>query len=233
MKFPRADAYPRPFVRENMMGPSSLVILEELTRDLPLRSGMKVLDWGCGRGLTSVFLAKEFGVSVTALDLWIPAEENEARFREAGVADRVTAVCGDGTQMSFEKESFDAVVSVDAYHYAGFHPGFFREHIRPFLKAGALVALAFPGRRKDEPVPPEMVPFWNGEEAQMIQPACRWRELLSGEIDGLRVEEMRCFDRAWNDWLACENPYAAEDRPMMAAGGDRFLNLLAVTGRAV
>ena len=67
----------------------------------------------------------------------------------------------------------------------------------------------------------------------MIQPACRWRELLSGEIDGLRVEEMRCFDRAWNDWLACENPYAAEDRPLMAAGGDRFLNLLAVTGRAV
>ena len=67
----------------------------------------------------------------------------------------------------------------------------------------------------------------------MIQPACRWRDLLSGEIGGLRVEEMSCFDRAWNDWLACENPYAAEDRPMMAAGGARFLNLLAVTGRAV
>lgn len=49
-------------LEENMMGPSSVVILEELLKQQPLRSGMRVLDLGCGRGLTSLFLAKEYGV---------------------------------------------------------------------------------------------------------------------------------------------------------------------------
>ena len=36
---------------------------------------MKILDLGCGKGLTSIFLAKEFGVQVYATDLWITAAE--------------------------------------------------------------------------------------------------------------------------------------------------------------
>jgi cyclopropane fatty-acyl-phospholipid synthase-like methyltransferase len=50
---------------------------------------MKVLDMGCGKGLTSIFLAKEYGVTVFANDLWIDATENLLRFEEAGVAAQV------------------------------------------------------------------------------------------------------------------------------------------------
>ena len=37
-----------------------------------LEPGMRVLDLGCGKGLSSIFLAKEFGVQVWAADLWTP-----------------------------------------------------------------------------------------------------------------------------------------------------------------
>lgn len=46
---------------------------------------MKILDLGCGKGLTSIFLAKEFGVQVYATDLWITAAENFERFKSSGL----------------------------------------------------------------------------------------------------------------------------------------------------
>jgi len=46
------------------MGPNPLRLLEELCQHLDLKPGMKVLDMGCGKGLTSVFLANEYGVTV-------------------------------------------------------------------------------------------------------------------------------------------------------------------------
>lgn len=47
-----------------------------------INKGMRVLDLGCGKGLTSVFLAEEFGVQVFAVDLWTTATENYNRLRK-------------------------------------------------------------------------------------------------------------------------------------------------------
>ena len=49
----------------------------------------RVLDLGCGRALTSIFLAREFGVQVWATDLWITPDHNRRRAEEAGVGDAV------------------------------------------------------------------------------------------------------------------------------------------------
>jgi len=53
---------------------------------------MQVLDLGSGKGATSVFLAREYGVQVVAADWWIAADEAAAVFEAAGVAGQVTAV---------------------------------------------------------------------------------------------------------------------------------------------
>lgn len=58
------------------MGPNALWLVEWLAEALPLRAGMRVLDLGCGRAMTSIFLAREFGVQVWATDFWITPDYN-------------------------------------------------------------------------------------------------------------------------------------------------------------
>lgn len=65
-----------------MMGPNCLKILEELVEKINLKSDMRVLDLGCGTGLTSIFLANEFEVQIFATDLWISATDNYNRFKK-------------------------------------------------------------------------------------------------------------------------------------------------------
>ena len=45
--------------------------------------GAHVLDLGCGRAITSIFLAKEFDLQVWATDLWIGPDNNWRRVQEA------------------------------------------------------------------------------------------------------------------------------------------------------
>lgn len=59
------------FIKENMMGPNAVKLLKELTHSLKLNSAMRILDLGCGKGLTSIYLADKFHVNVFAMDLWI------------------------------------------------------------------------------------------------------------------------------------------------------------------
>ena len=71
------ENYKEYMTAEMLMGPNSARILEELLKRYPLQlSGEnRVLDLGCGKGLTSLILAKETGAKVWANDLWVNAEE--------------------------------------------------------------------------------------------------------------------------------------------------------------
>lgn len=51
------------------MGPNVLWLAEALSQMMDLRPGMRVLDMGCGKAISSIFLAKEFGLEVWATDL--------------------------------------------------------------------------------------------------------------------------------------------------------------------
>ena len=86
-RYPRASRYDPAWLLRLDMGPNPLWLLENLAQDLDLRPGMRVLDLGSGRGATSVFLAREYGVHVVAADWWIAADEAAAVFAEAGVGD--------------------------------------------------------------------------------------------------------------------------------------------------
>ena len=91
-RFPRSANYDTKWMISNSMGPNAIWITEFLSTAMSLKPGMKVLDLGCGKAMTSIFLAREFDVEVWANDLWIPAAENEERIRQAGLADQIHAV---------------------------------------------------------------------------------------------------------------------------------------------
>ncbi len=232
MDFDVTGKYDKTFIQENMMGPNSIIILEELTGKIPLKKGMRVLDLGCGNGLTSIFLAKEYGVKVFALDLWISATDNYSRFRELGLEDLIVPIHADAHSMPFSDKYFDVVISVDAYHYFGNNDTFFNEKIQPLLKSNGIFAAAFPGMKYEvhDNVPDEMNRYWNEEALSMWHSAEWWRPKFQKNLNNLKIWEMTCFKQAWDDWLSTDNPYAKEDRKMIRADNGRYMNIIGVTG---
>ena len=101
------------------MGPNVLWFTEALCQKMEMKPGMRVLDLGCGTAMSSIFLTKEYGVQVWATDLWIRASENYGRICTEGVEDTVFPIHADARQLPFADEFFDAIVSIDSYHYFG------------------------------------------------------------------------------------------------------------------
>src|SRR5450755_2969129 len=60
--FPRTAKYDERWIRENALGENALCQAESLARHLPFNSGMRVLELGCGKATSSIFLAREFDV---------------------------------------------------------------------------------------------------------------------------------------------------------------------------
>ena len=52
--------FDRDFLRATMMGPNCVRFAEELTANIPFSPNMRVLDLGCGMGLSSIYLARTF-----------------------------------------------------------------------------------------------------------------------------------------------------------------------------
>ena len=136
--------YKKYFTKDHLMGPNSFRLLDELIRRSPRGVRFdRTLDLGCGYALTSLFLANETNAKyVYAFDLWIPASENYVRIRDCGLEDKVIPIHGDAMDMPFAHGYFDAIVSVDAYHYFGCKSGVFSEKILPFVKENGYVMIA-------------------------------------------------------------------------------------------
>lgn len=206
-----------PFLtKDYLMGPNSLRILKELLEKnpKPLGTDSLILDLGCGTGLTSFALCKETGAKVLANDLWISAEENAARFSAWGVGDKVTPVHENADHLHFEKECFDAIVSIDSYHYFAGSEGYFQEKILPFLKPGGIALFGVPGIREEfDGRTEELLSPWAGNESYMFRSPRQWRKILgeSPDMASAQVMELDCFDSAWQDWLATDHEYARGD----------------------
>ena len=202
---------------ETMMGPNSARILEELFDKYPLglASDDLVLDLGCGTGLTSLVIAKETGAKVYANDLWVSAEENKKRLALWGVSEQITPVCEDANNLHFEEKQFNAMVSIDSYHYFAGYKGFFQEKILPFIKDNGVVLIGIPGL-KDEYTghAEELLSDWLGDDAYMFKSPKLWKELIGSNdrIESVQTWEMACFDEAWNEWLAVNNKFACGDK---------------------
>jgi cyclopropane fatty-acyl-phospholipid synthase-like methyltransferase len=118
-EFPRSASYDPVWMLENLMGPNAVWLAEALSQVMNLERGTRVLDMGCGRAISSIFLAKEFDLQVWATDLWIAASENWGRICAAGLQNRVFPIHAEAHALPFADGFFDSLLSLDAYHYFG------------------------------------------------------------------------------------------------------------------
>ncbi len=235
MKYFRTEKYDKQFIRDNMMGPNSIKILEEMAPSLFLKPGTRVLDLGCGKGLTSIFLAKEFGVQVFAHDLWITATENYQRFKSCKIDNMIIPVHGNALDMPYADEYFDAVICINSFYYFGMDIKYIDEKLAPLVKKGGIIALAFSGLKKemDGRIPDEMLQSWISDNFDTWHSCGWWLDFFSRSkmvtVDS--VSEMVGFDECWNDWLSCENEDAISNRRVMEAGARNYLNLISMIAR--
>lgn len=230
------DSYDKDFLLGTMMGPNAMRVTEEMTSFLPIKDGMRILDLGCGMGLSSIILAKKYNATVIAADLWISPTDNYKRFESLGLADRIMPVSVDATKgLPFAAGYFDMIVSVDAYHYFGADEAMLPSLVS-LVKTGGYIAVAVPGLKRD---------LHNGEVPRELQPyllpdmnfySLSWWTELWGRADGLRLQhcrEMDCLRRAWAEWLESPNPYAQRDIHMMEAEAGKYFSLVQLIGQKV
>ena len=169
MKYPRSEKYNTPSLQCKIMGPNPVKLEEELLQSHKIPNGAVVCDLGSGQGLTSVFLAKEYGFTVYAADLWSDPEENRRFFDEMGLSqEQIIPVQADATDLPFEKEFFDAVVSTDSYNYFGRDEKYLDEKLLPCVKSGGYIYIAIPGMKKDchDHLPAELLLSWTPDQLE-------------------------------------------------------------------
>ena len=233
MEYVRSKKYETPELMAKIMGPNPIKLEEELLSDNKIPAGSVVCDLGSGQGLTSVFMAKEYGFTVYAADLWSDPAENSVFFEKMGINSGVVIpVKADAENLPFEKSFFDAVVSIDSYNYFGRDPKYLDEKLLPFVKNGGLIYIAIPGMKKDchENLPKELLLSWTPEQLEYMHDADYWRKMVSRSVGAevISVNEMESNDEVWADWLKQENEYAIGDRKAMEAGGGKYLNFISI-----
>lgn len=192
--FPKATQYDPDWVRQHSMGENVLYNLESLTSVLPLEPGMRVLDLGCGKGISSVFLAKEFQVQVWAVDEAISPTETLQRVRQAGCDNQVFPLQLDARNLCFPEEYFDAVIVVDSYTYFGTDEKYL-PYISRFIKPGGYLAIADVCFTREIDSPRQVPAFLRKDYQRFwyyIHTVGWWRKLWekTGLVEILHAEEL-------------------------------------------
>lgn len=161
-RYPLAAKYDPAWIYENKMGCQCLWLVESLSRIMDLKPGMRVLDLGCGKALTSVFLAKEFGVTVFATDLWISASDNWKRICEADEQQLVYPIHADVHSLPYADGFFDAIVCVNSFQFYGTADTFLADYLAHLLRPGGQFGLVIwgPDKEFDGKVPAQMEDGW-------------------------------------------------------------------------
>ncbi len=237
-EFPRSANYDPVWVLENMMGPNALWLTESLAATMELSSQMRVLDLGCGRALSSIFLAKEFGVQVWAADLWIAASENYRRICAAGVEDRVFPIHAEAHRLPFADGFFDAMVSIDAYHYFGTDDLYLESHLAGLLKPGGHLGIVVPGLVEEltSTEPPEHLRnYWEPALFSFHSPAWWKRHWERSRLVDVELADL--MPDGWRHWMASDLSWSehlgkpSDEADMLALDQGRTLGLTRMVAR--
>jgi cyclopropane fatty-acyl-phospholipid synthase-like methyltransferase len=235
-QYTESQKYDESFISENMMGPNSMWLLEEVCQHLDLKPGMRVLDMGCGKGLTSIFLAKEYGVTVYATDLWISATENFERFKAFGLENQVIPIHAEAHNLPYADDYFDAAVSIDSYHYYGANDTYLPEHFARLVKRGGQFGITAPGLTRDVSggVPDSLRGIWKEEPDAFstFKSAQWWHDTWqkSGLVDVKVYGEIEDIKEMWRHWAEiARKRFGFNDDEMLKADTENYMTFVYFT----
>jgi SAM-dependent methyltransferase len=233
-RFPRASKYHPAWIMAGASGGANALWLTEwLAEALALQPGMRVLDLGCGRALSSVFLRREFGVQVWATDLWFSAAENLRRVRDAGVDDGVFPMHADARSLPFAPEFFDATVCIDSFVYFG-TDDLYLQYLARFLKPGGQLGVAGAGVMQEiEGSVPEHLGAWWQSDMCCLHSAPWWRRHWerTGIVDVEVADTLADGWRLWREWQTVITPDNRVEIEAVEADRGSYLGYVRVVGR--
>jgi cyclopropane fatty-acyl-phospholipid synthase-like methyltransferase len=191
--YPELAGYTRDEIYFDSFGGGAMYLAARMVRTMRLRQGDIVLDLGCGKGETSIFLARHFGVRVVAVDLWTPATFLSEKLATRGYRDHITPLNLDITErLPFAEHYFDALFCMNSFSFYGGSPEFLN-HLLPHLRPGGQLAIGsevlsgeFTSEQLTSPpavyhyfLPGTDVDVWQEDFAKMHSPAW-WEQFFTG-----------------------------------------------------
>lgn len=142
----------------------SVGLLRSVAQALDLSAGETLVDLACGRGGPGLWLARHADASVVGVD-FSPVGVSQATDRAAlfGLAGRARFLVGDLTGTGLPEASADAVVCIDAFHFAA-DPAAAAAEARRILRPGRRLMLTNwqPKNFDDASLPGRMRIDWDG-----------------------------------------------------------------------
>jgi len=195
-RYPRTATYDPEWLVELEMGCPTFWLLESLCTVMELKPGMRVLDLGCGKAGGSIFLAKEFGLQVWAVDPWVKPTENWERIRQAGLEQLVFPLKGDAHNPIFPRDFFDAVIGLNSLWYFATEELYLGWYLIPLVKPGGQLGVVLPGFYHEfegdlpENLPEYLKPYWDSCALRAWHSADWWRRhwAKNGQVEVLLAD---------------------------------------------
>ncbi len=229
--YPLSAKYDPQWIIENQMGSQCLWLTEALVKNMNLKPGMRILDLGCGKALSSIFLAKEFGAEVWAFDLRISASDNWRRIKEANAEKTVFPIQGNALEMPFADAFFDAVISINSIWSYGTEANFVDAHLARVVKPKGQIGIVIPGFYDELNEAPEYLkPYWHPDFNLYHSPA--WWRALWGKAESIDIHSIDAFEnnegvKIWCDFAWIVDPNGNKLMEIDNGRNVTFLKLLA------
>lgn len=214
-------------------GANPLWMTEWLTEAMDFKPGMRVLDLGCGRAMSSVFLQREFGVEVWATDKFFSVTENWHRTKDAGMDQKIFPIHADARSLPFADEFFDAIVCIDSIIYYG-TDDMYLNYLARFVKPGGQIAFAGAGlMQESNEVIPEHLKTWWTPDVWSLHTAGWWRR--HWERTGITTIEVADSLpdgwKLWKDWILAIAPENQIEIAALELDHGRYLGYVRMIGR--
>lgn len=229
MEYIGSHIYTDDFIKNNLMGPNPMIILDEICKDIKIERGSFVLDLACGKALTSIYLGNEYDITIFAGDLWINPTENFYKLFDFSLEKKVFPLVLDAEYIPFPKDYFDMVTCINSFHYFGTSKGYI-ESLVQHVKRNGHILIAVPGLKEEyeKGIPLELRPYI--KENDNYHTISWWKDFIlkTGIVKIEKIDEVECYDKAWEHWLVCYNEYARYDKKMLMTTEASNLNFIKI-----